>query len=249
MKQWITAILALALLACGATTYALGDEAAAGSAIQAAVEDGSYVIRISDPNGDLGWVADDMAQDDSVVTLAGAALVDDAFVVKYDPAGDGDVTVGIRHYTGIACDEMHTFDLRVKDGAVQESIGGSYAASPDAADQDPYLSGEWLEDETEFAHMTIAMNEAGRGWDVEIASAAEENEFVFMTTVYFDCDLNGFVYDKGKFWDAAAAGPGLGEAAVAGTTGIFTFTGEGEDLRLSWYDDQHPERGLHFRRL
>ena len=36
--------------------------------------------------------------------------------------------------SGIACDEAFTWDLRVKDGAVQEVIGGSHAQAPDAAE-------------------------------------------------------------------------------------------------------------------
>lgn len=66
-----------------------------------------------------------MAQDDSIVKLYSAELVEDTFVVRYDPVGDGDVTVAVRHYTGIACDELYTFDLHVEGGAVTEEVSGS----------------------------------------------------------------------------------------------------------------------------
>ena len=247
MKKWIATLLTLALLLCGMATLAEADAAARGE-----IEDGSYVIRIPDPSEDLGWIADDMAQDDSVVKLAGEEHVDGEYVVRYEPVGDGDVSVYVRHYTGIACDEMYGWDLRVKDGAVQESFGGSYAAAPDPAEMDPYLIGEWLEAETQFTQMSIAKNEGGRGWDVEIASPMTHGAYIFKTTIYYDCDLDAFVYDKGKYWEVPITDSDeeveLGEAAVAGTTGTFTFAGDEQDLWLIWYDDQDPEREISFQR-
>ena len=176
MKRIIVALLTLALLLCGAASFAEGDEAAE-AAIRCGIENGSYVIRIPDVEGDLGWVADDMSQDDSVVVLASAELVDGEFVVRYDPVGDGEVTVCVGHYRGIACDEMHTWDLAVRDGAVQECTGGSYTASSEEAELDPYLSGEWLEDESETVRLVIVKGEE-RGWDVEICDMGADNAYV-----------------------------------------------------------------------
>ena len=63
---------------------------------------------------------------------------------------------------------------------------------------------------------------------------------MFKTTVQFDCELNAFVYDKGKFWEVPITDSDeeveLGEAAVAGTTGQFAFVDD-ENLALEWYDD------------
>ena len=159
MKKLIAVFAVLTLLLCGVASHA--ETAEAGAAIKCLIENGSYVIQVESGNG-LGWIADDMAQDDSVVKLGRAESLDGVFVARYDPVGDGDATVSIRHYTGIACDEAHTFDLRVENGAVTESTGGSFTASPDETEQDPYLCGEWLESETQFTRMTIAKNE-GRG--------------------------------------------------------------------------------------
>lgn len=230
---------------CGFAALSEGEE------IVCAIEDGSYVIRIPDENGDLGWLADDMAQDDSVVRLASAELEDGAFVVRYDPVNDGEVTVNVRHYIGVACDRMFSWDLLVKDGAVQESTGGAYTAAPDEAEQDAYISGEWLEDETQFTQMTIEKNEA-RGWDVEVAAPLTHGAYIFKTTVCYDCELDGFVYDKGKYWEVPITeeeNPELGEAAVYGTTGIFIFAGDEENLRLIWIDDQNPDRRITFQKM
>ena len=248
MKKWIATLLTLALLLCGATALAQAGE----EAVVCAIEDGSYVIRIPDPSGDLGWLADDMAQDDTVVRLAEEGLEDGEYVVRYEPAGDGDVAVHVRHYTGIACDEIFGWDLRVQDGAVQECVGGSYAVSPDAADQDPYLSGEWLQAEAQYAQMSIAMNPSGRAWDVEIASPMTHGAYIFKTTIYYDCDVNGFVYDKGKFWDVPITDSDeaveLGEAKLAGTMGTFTLSGDEQNPCLTWYDDHDPEATVIFER-
>ncbi len=241
MKKLFAMLLILAMaLSCAAACAEAG-----GDQIECAIEDGGYVIRIADPSGDLGWIADDMAGDDSVVKLAGAEPEDGAFVVRYAPTGDGEASVRVMHYIGIACDRMYDWDLKVEDGAVTESTGGGCTVSPDAAEQDPYLSGEWLEYETQFSRMTIERNESGRGWDVEIASPLTHGAYVFKTTIYFDCALNCFLYDKGKFWDVPITDSDeeapLGEAAVAGTTGSFTFVGDPGNPLLSWVDDQKQD--------
>ena len=249
MKKLIAVFVMLALLLCGMASHAEIAADDAGASIKCQIENGSYVIQVESGNG-LGWIADDMAQDDSVVKLGYAGSQEGAFAARYDPMGDGDVTVSIRHYTGIACDEVHTFDLHVENGAVTESTGGSFTASPNEAEQDPYLSGDWLESETQFARMTIAKNEE-RGWDVEITSPLTHGAYVFKTTVYYDCDLDSFVYDKGKFWDIPitdAENPELGEARIAGAAGAFTFVMDGQKLCLSWYDDQQPGQEILFER-
>lgn len=253
MKKLIVVFTALALLLCSMAVLAETDPVPAGTKITCHIVDSSYVIRINDPEGDLGWIADDMAQDDSVVKLGDAGLIEDAFVVRYDPAGDGDVTVGVRHYTGIACDEAHTFDLHVENGAVTDCTGGSYTASPDEAAQDPYLSGEWLESETQFTQMAIAKN-AERGWDVEIASPLTHGAYVFKTTIYYDCSKDCFVYDKGKFWDVPITdepNPELGEAKITGTMGTFSFAGDEQSLTLIWtdIDERHGEIAVVFERV
>ena len=247
MKRLFAMLLALSLLLCG--TAIAEESEAAGTVIHCDIEDGSYVIRIADENGDLGWLADDMSQDDTVVRLASAELVGDEFVVIYEPVGDGEICVAVKHFTGIACDQVQTWDLTVQDGAVVECTGGSYSASPEAADMDALLVGEWLEAETQFTQMTIEANEE-RGWDVEIVSPMTHGAYVFKTTIYYDCDRNGFVYDKGKFWDLPITDSDeeveLGEAKIAGSTGIFSFSGDDQNLFLSWIDDSDPEQEVVF---
>ena len=248
MKKWLTILLAIAIGAIGFA--ALADEAEAGAEINTLIEEGSFVVQI-DAGDDLGWIADDMAQDDSVVKLAFEDTLEGTYVARYEPTGDGDVTVRVLHYIGIACDHVLSWDLHVEGGAVQEVTGGGEALAPDEAEQDPYLSGEWLQAETQFAQMTVEKNPE-RGWDVEIASPMTHGAYIFKTTIYYDCDLDGFVYDKGKFWDLPITDSDeeveLGEAAVAGTTGLFTFSGDEENLLLTWVDDHDPENEITFER-
>ena len=238
MKKLIAILTTLTLLLCGMTALAETVPAAEGTKINCEIVEGSFVIRIDNPEGDTGWVADDMAQDDTVVKLYDADLIEDTFVVRYDPVGDGDVTVGVRHFTGIACDEVHTFDLHVENGAVTESTGGSYTASPDEADQDPFMSGEWTESETQITQMSVSKN-AERGWDVEIASPLTHGAYVFKATFYYDCELDSFVYDNGMFWDVPVTdepNPELGEAKIAGTSGGFAIAGDEQGVSLTWMD-------------
>ena len=246
MKKLFVIILAAMLLLCAA---ALAEEPTSG--IKGEIVDGSYVIRIPDENGDLGWLADDMAQDDFVVKLAKAELEGNEFVVQYDPTGDGEVSVGVRHYIGIACNEYHTWDLSVKDGKVTEVTGGSYTASPDPETFDPYLIGEY-ESADGMAGMTVTKNEGGRAWDVDMSGALTHGGYVFKTTIYYDCELDRFVYDKGKTWNVEITDSGeateLGEATVAGQTGAFYFTGDPADMILTWLRDEDSMNTIDFQR-
>ncbi|MBQ9039462.1 MAG: hypothetical protein IJ119_08260 [Clostridia bacterium] len=246
MKKLFVVILAVALLLCAA---ALAEETKAK--VKGEIVDGSYVIRIPDENGDLGWLADDMAQDDSVVKLAKAGLEGNEFVIQYDPTGDGEVSVGARHYIGIACNEYLTWDLSVKDGKVTEVTGGSYTASPDPETFDPYLVGEY-ESADGMAGMTVAKNEGGRAWDVDMSGALTQGGYVFKTTIYYDCELDRFVYDKGKTWNVeiteSGEAPELGEATIAGQTGAFFFTGNPADMILTWQRDEDSENTVDFQR-
>lgn len=243
-------MLAVALCACCA---ALAEEPIeiGGLEVNSLIEDGEFIIQVDVSNSDLNWEADDMAQDDSVVRLAASDVIEDTFVARYTPTGDGDVSVGVRHFTGIACDQVITWDLHVENGAVQEVIGGSNAQSLGDADYDPFLLGEWREQDTQFAEMTIE-NNPERGWDVEIVSPVSHGAYVFRASVIFDCELNGFVYDDGRYWDIDGAyevGAELGDARTEGTMGILCFEGEEEAPTLSWYDTERPEETLAFARV
>ena len=246
MKKLFVVILAVALLLCAA---ALAEETKAE--VKGEIVDGSYVIRIPDENGDLGWLADDMAQDDSVVKLAKAGLEGNEFVIQYDPTGDGEVSVGARHYIGIACNEYYTWDLSVKDGKVTEVTGGSYTASPDPETFDPFLVGEYQSADG-MAGMTVTKNEGGRAWDVDMSGALTHGGYVFKTTIYYDCELDRFVYDKGKTWNVeiteSGEEPELGEADLAGQTGAFYFTGDPADMILTWLRDEDSENTVDFQR-
>ena len=244
----LIAILMILALCCAGCAMAEATETAKGLKMQTQIEDGSFIIRV-ESDGDLGWVADDMAQDDSVVKLQSAETVDGDFVARYDATGDGDVTVCLRHYTGIACDEAFGWDLHVENGAVADVTGGFHTKAPDDEEIDPTLVGHWLEDETQFTDMTIEKNPE-RGWDVEIASPLTHGAYIFKTTVYYDCDLDAFVYDKGKFWEVPITDSeeeaDLGEAKVAGTTGRLAFVEDDGEVKLEWYDSERPDESVIF---
>lgn len=250
MKKLIAMLMTLALLVCGLATFALAEDAEAtvNEKFNTLIEDGQFIIQVAS-DGDLAWIADDLAQDPSVLELAFTDTVEDTFVARYAPVGDGDMTVGVRHFMGVACDEMMTWDVHVENGAVTEVTGGSYAVAGDDAEIDPVLVGEWIEKDTQFTQMTIEKNPE-KGWDVEIASPMTHGAYIFKTTIQYDCERNGFVYDKGKYWDVPITDSEeeveLGEAAVAGTTGIFTFVGDPVDMLLEWCDDQNPENTIVF---
>ncbi|MBQ6000372.1 MAG: hypothetical protein IJL15_02425 [Clostridia bacterium] len=235
-------VILLTLALCGC------EKKAEEPKMSAEISDGSFVIQIPVADSGLNWVADDMAQDDSVVKLSSADVVDDAFIARYDAAGDGKATVRVLHYVGIACDELHAWDLSVENGAVTEASEGTDTYAPPEAEQDSQLSGEWLEEETQFTQMTIEKN-VERGWNVIITSPMTHGAYIFKATVYYDCDLDAFVYDKGKFFDLPLDTESeLGEAFVMGTVGSFSLRGNGDDVKLIWTNDDGPVDSITFVR-
>ena len=116
--------------------------------------------------------------------------------------------------------------------------------------QGPDLSGEWLEAETQFTQMTVEKNPEN-GWDIEIAAPLTHGAYIFKTTIRYDGSLNGYTYNKGKFWEVpitAEENPELGEAKIAGTEGTFTLGGSEEAPVLTWHDDQNPDIEVIFER-
>ena len=236
--------LILALGCCLALgTLCFGSEAEEGLKIETRFEKDSFIIEIPVEEGDLGWAADDSQAIAPFVKLGEQGVTGDTFVARYDAVVDGMVTVAVRHYyTGFACDHALTFDLKVRDGAVQEVVGGSEAQNVPEEELDPYLSGEWREEGTQFTELSITKGQE-RGWDVVLVSPLTQEGLVFKTTIYQDCE-KGFVYDKGKFWDLPTDWDGtssLGEAKTAGTTGCFALEEAEEGLRLTWEDDERSE--------
>ena len=224
----------------------LGNE---DSAIVCSIENGSYVISIPVDGDDQGWYADETAEG-AAVKLGEAKLENGRFVVRFDPASDGEATVSVRHfYTAAACDQAHTWNLVVKDGTVQEANAGSYTANSDEQEIDPYLSGKWTEKDTQFTEMVITKNEA-RGWDVEIVSPLTHGAYKFVATICQDCYQDAFVYEKGKFFDLPVDGSEeLGEATEAGAVGCFKFVEDAGSLSLVWIKADAPDETIVFERV
>ncbi len=250
MKKTASLLILLAvLLAAGLPGIAPAEEIEQNT-IRCSIENGSYIIRIPAADDDRGWFAESMDRD-PVLRLGGAEFTDGAFVVRYDPKADGAATVCVRHYyCAAACDQAHTWDLIVKNGAVTECVGGSWTKNPEKEGLSSVLCGEWLEKDTQFTQMQITENEAG-GWDVEIASPLTHGAYIFKATVYYDCWENAFLYDKGKFFSVPITdteNADLGEAVIAGSTGSLAFTAEEEEgaLLLCWINGESPEEPLLF---
>ena len=226
-------VLAAALL--GAVCCAQAEDA--GAKITGNIEDGCYVLTVPVDPADTGeWRADEMAQDQSVVKLAASGTENGVFTARYEPTGDGEVSVFLRHFNEHGtCDEMHGFDLLVKDGKVQETIGGSMLQSPEAADVDPYFSGEWLEKDTQFTRLNVtAKNDSG--WEIEILSPVSHGSWLIRATVYHDCDYNAFVYADGMKYDLLPDGEASSQETASGLWGTLRFAGTADNLQLEWYD-------------
>lgn len=220
-----------------------------GTTVNTLIEEGSFIVQIPVAAGDEGWQADDMSQDDSVVKLYVAEVIEDTFVARYDPVGDGDMAVCVKHMNGIACDEAFTFDLRVAGGAVREVIGGSHAIAPADAELNPSIEGEWQINDDVMAGMTIAKS-ADSGWTAEIRMAWPE-QCVMKANLYYDCELDKLVYADGTYceYDIGSTPEGkIGDAFATGATGSLEIKSAEDGIELEWYDSRNPDTTARFHR-
>ena len=238
MKKLFAYLLALAMALTTAAAVGEGTEAAQVTGI---IENGAYVLTVKlDPEEAGEWRADEMAQDDSVVKLASAETADGVFTARYEPTGDGEVSVYLRHYNAHACDRVLGFNLLVEGGTVQEVTGGSETESPAEDDQDPYFSGEWLEQDTQFTTLDVTKNLEG-GWKVEIVSPISHGSWMIRATTYFDCDYDAFVYTDGVKYDLLPEDGTAGQETETGLWGTIRFGGAEDSLQLVWYGMEASE--------
>ena len=224
-------------------------ETAEESTIVCAIENGSYVVRIPAAEDDAGWAAA-VPEGDSALKMGEEKTEDGFYTVRFDPAADGTATVTVRHfYCDIACDQVHTWDLKVEGGAVTESTGGSYTASPSEEELDALISGEWAEKETQFTRLTLQKNPEN-GWDAEFSSPLTRGAFVLQAAACYDCETGAFLYDKGFRYDAPVEGEELGAPVSEDAEGCIIPEGsEEEGITLRWVDRSNPDAAVIFERV
>lgn len=247
MKKLIAMLMvaALALMGC-----AFAETAQDENGINALIDEGSFVVQIPVAEDDEGWVADDMAQDDTILKLYDADVIEDTFVARYDPAGDGDMGVTVRHMDGDVCDRFIYWVVTVKDGAVQSFVEEARGEAPDEQALDAVISGEWQINDNIMAGMTIARN-GGKGWSMQIATAYPD-VYVFQADLFYDCELDQLVYTGGRVYQSEITNSPeivLGEQIRDDASGsIQVVEDENGGVRLQWHNDLSPEEDALFYR-
>ncbi len=249
-RSVITTVLLGSLVFAASFVQASETEEPEGLVINNQIEDGNYIIRIPAEEGDEGWTINGDNFDESILKIESALYDDDGFTAVIAPAADGTATVEIDHYDDFVCDQRFTWDLLVEDGKITESTGGSHEAAPDEESLDPYLSGEWTEEETQLSVMTISKNPE-QGWDIKVVSAADHDAYVFTATARYDCVTEGLAYQDGAIYQTSITDSEeeeeLGEPYMENIIGSFTFEGETEkDLQLIWKKDVLDEETITF---
>ena len=243
-KALLSGLAAAAIIMASAFTTAGEAEAPDAEEINCLIEEGSYIVQIPVKEDDEGWKVNDMELDESVLKVYSAEVIEDTFVARIDPAADGTATLEIDHYDGIACDRRLTWDLVVEGGEVKECTGGSNEEAPDEESMDAYLSGVWMEDETQFTRMEIARNPE-KGWDVEIISPASHGAYVTRAVVYYDCMTGALIYNNGAVYEVPITDSEeseLGDPVVENAKGMLKITGDDEEnIRLGWTHDDDNE--------
>ena len=249
MKKLIAMLLvaALALMGCAfAETANEGEE----SAINVTIAEGSFIVQIDVEDGDEGWVASDMSQDDSVLKLYDADVIENTFVARYDPVGDGTICVTVKHMDGNVCDRAYRWDVTVVDGATKDIVALPELVAPDEATLTPLIAGEWQVNDNIMAGMTITKND-GKGWALQIGTAYP-GVYVFQADLFYDCELDTFVYTGGKVYRSeitntpkVVLGELLNEDAGGSLRIVKTDDGE---TRLVWHNELSPEEDAQFYR-
>ena len=247
MKKLIAMLLvaALALMGC-----AFAGTAEEESPINVMIAEGSFIVQIKVEEGDEGWVASDMSQDDTVLKLYNAEVIEDTFVARYDPVGDGTMCVTVKHMDGDVCDKAYRWDVTVVDGATKDIVALPELVAPDEATLTPLIAGEWQVNDNIMAGMTITKND-GKGWALQIATAYP-GVYVFQADLFYDCELDTFVYTGGKVYKSeitntpkVVLGELLNEDAGGSLRIVKTDDGE---TRLVWHNELSPEEDAQFYR-
>lgn len=127
--------------------------------------------------------------------------------------------------------------------------GASLFSDFSSEDVEDWLSGEWLEKNTQFAQLYMEPDDAG-GWSAEIFSPLTHGAYVFKASAALDEALGVLTYDDGCFWEVPITDyedEELGDPTISGTSGSFTCAGEdARDATLTWYDVQSPEEKVVF---
>ena len=204
------------------------------------IENGCYVLTVQlDGTGE--WRAAELPEEDSAVKLAASGIENDVFTAHYEPISDGEATVELHHFNEHnLCDEIHSFSLVVKDGKVQEVNGGSFEASPDEWELNPYFSGEWMETENQFTLLNVT-KKIGDGWDIEIISPVSHGAWVIRATAYYDCSYDAFVYTDGIQYDLIPGETMQEKEKVRDLQGTLSFVESGDSLQLVWQDVQNSQ--------
>ena len=248
MKKLLLTLTVLTLLfSC---TFALA-EVPERPLFTGSLENGCYILKIAlDPADSGEWNAERIDADHPVVELSGTERTDDTLTVRYLPVQDGTATVCLRHFSGTVCDQIHGIDLLVKDGQIAEATGGFYTASPGDEDLSGVLTGDWLEEETQFSVLTVGKNENG-GWTAEIVSPMTHGAYLFRAQIQYDCEQDALVYSDGAFYDIpitdGTEAPEPGEPTVSGAKGCFRMSrDDGGKIILTWINELSPDENIRY---
>ena len=218
-----------------ANTLTLGNDD--GAAMEARVDEGRFCLYIPMDEFDEGYWTLPL-QDESVVRLVSERMTQDGYRAELAPVADGDIDLRFMHMDGIACVEYYDYALTVKDGEIQEPGEAAHGEAIDEWDQDEQMADHW-EDPSGLAVMDIAKN--GKGYDVEIVAADASGAHVWTMTVYYDCELEAYVYDNGaryatEITDSEDAD--LGEAEYRGQGGKLYFEAQADgEQALRWFEN------------
>lgn len=266
MKKLILAMMMAAVLAMVGCAGSSGQSAAASSSDQASpssettssseasTEVSTYAIELAVPEGQSGeWRTDDPnMMESNIVKLVSAEMEGGTFVARYEAVNDGSTTVNLKHYDGPACDMLYTYTLTVANGQLSQEGDPVETKAPDASVLDPFLSGKWAENESQFAELTVEKGAEG-GWLAEAVTPATHSAHIYKMTLHYDCDLQKLVYDDGMTYDVPITDSEdgeLGDPVATNQQGIVEMISSDDGaVVLFWNAEANSEgRDITFKR-
>ncbi len=203
-----------------------GSEAAS---VETEIENGLLTIRIKD-NGEerkgYSWEYDRLGPDeDSCVECITDTDMEEGYlyVGSFRGIRDGVGTVRLNYTNGSIVSSYMTFELKVEDEKITESVGGGYAYPTSGEDLLPALEGLWVSGEGTEQETTLTFGLAGDGGlSATAVWTGEEGEPAYYTmTAYYDALEEKLVYldgnpeAEGPAEEAADSGAGQAEEAAS----------------------------------
>ena len=218
------------------------------------LEDGIYTISIKAAGTEKeGWWWENYIGDKGDATLF-EVLTDTTEEEGYAYVGsfraienEGEDTIRLAHTDGYVVDEYMDFNIRIEDGKIAETTGGSHALPETDEELAAVLCGTWQAAENDTVFMELSLHpEGGFSAVISDGSGRDGKTAIYTFTCRYDAISEALKFKDGGFHEAAITGEEETEApsdeTPGGSEGLLAFdpASEGEEnVQLILHDTEY----------